>query len=77
MGFAILGGILGSFGSLLGFSHLLTGALTLAVAAVMILLGANLTGISPRLGSYLPSLPKFFDAPSDSATPGTVKTAFL
>lgn len=54
----ILGGLLGFIGSFLTPSSLVIGALTIVVAAVMLLLGIQLTEISPRLASVKITLPK-------------------
>ncbi len=57
-GYAFFGGLLGAVGGVLKLSNGLLAALTLAVGAVMVVLGLKLTGISPRLkegGLALPS----------------------
>ena len=59
LGFGLLGGILGLFGSVIHFSSLFLGATTVLVGVVMLLLGLSLTNLSPRLGSLSPKLPKF------------------
>jgi sulfite exporter TauE/SafE len=57
VGFGILGAVLGGLGSMVGMPTRLMGALALAVAVVMILLGIRLTGISPRMAAWSPRLP--------------------
>ncbi len=56
-GFAVLGGMLGAAGDILLPSAVALGLLTMAVAAVMLLLGAQLTGISPRLATIRFTIP--------------------
>ncbi|MCU0280085.1 MAG: sulfite exporter TauE/SafE family protein [Candidatus Nanopelagicales bacterium] len=57
VGFGLLGAVLGSLGSAVGLPTRLMGALALAVAVVMFLLGVRLTGISPRMAAWSPRLP--------------------
>jgi sulfite exporter TauE/SafE/copper chaperone CopZ len=57
VGFAGLGAVLGLVGRAVGVSGVGLGVLTLVVAVVMFLLGAKLTGISPRLGAAAFTLP--------------------
>ncbi len=57
VGFGVLGAALGFFGSAVGLPTRLIGALALAVAVVMFLLGVRLTGISPRMAAWSPRLP--------------------
>lgn len=57
IGFILLGALLGWFGSILQPSPFFTALLTLAVAAVMVLLGLQLTGLFPRLTHWSFSLP--------------------
>jgi sulfite exporter TauE/SafE len=59
LGFGLLGGILGLFGSVIHFSNVFLGVMTLIVGVIMVLLGLNLTNLSPRLGSFSFKLPKF------------------
>ncbi len=57
-GYAFFGGLLGAVGGVLKLSNGILAALTLAVGAVMVVLGLKLTGVSPRLkegGLALPS----------------------
>ncbi len=56
-GYAVLGGLLGAMGSVLKISGTVQALLTLAVGAVMIVLGLKLTGISPRLKESSITLP--------------------
>ncbi|HMN19395.1 MAG TPA: sulfite exporter TauE/SafE family protein, partial [Candidatus Moranbacteria bacterium] len=58
VGYALLGGLLGSLGSLLQFSAVTLGLLTIAVGIVMLVLGIKLTGVFPRLESATLTLPK-------------------
>jgi uncharacterized protein len=57
VGFGVLGAALGSLGSLVGLPTRMIGALALAVAVVMFLLGVRLTGVSPRMAAWSPRLP--------------------
>lgn len=57
-GYAILGGILGAAGSIFQLSSTMTGFLTILVAIVMLLVGLQLTDISPRINSWKFTLPK-------------------
>lgn len=63
-GYALLGGILGSLGSVLQLSSGILGLLTIVVGAVMLMLGLKLVGIFPRMENQSFSLPagvsKFF-----------------
>lgn len=59
IGFTLLGGALGFFGSALRLSDSVIGLLTVAVGVVMILLGMKITGISPRIAQFSPTLPRF------------------
>jgi sulfite exporter TauE/SafE/copper chaperone CopZ len=54
----ILGGLIGWAGSFLQPSGSLVGILTIFVALVMVMLGLQLTGVSPRLSSFNFTLPK-------------------
>lgn len=58
LGFGLLGGILGSIGSVFQLSTFATGTLTLFVAGVMIILGIQLTEISPKISGWKITLPK-------------------
>jgi sulfite exporter TauE/SafE/copper chaperone CopZ len=60
VGFGVLGAVLGSLGSAVGLPTRMMGALALAVAVVMFLLGVRLTGISPRMAAWSPRLPAGF-----------------
>lgn len=57
-GFAVLGGVLGALGSTFQLSSLSVGTLTLLVGAVMVLIGAQLLELFPRLSSWKFMLPK-------------------
>lgn len=57
VGFLVLGAALGWIGSALVLPPLAQGLLMLAVAALMALLGVRLTGVSPRLAAWTPTLP--------------------
>ncbi len=56
-GFLVLGAALGWLGSALVLPPIAQGLLMLAVAVVMALLGLRLTGVSPRLAAWSPTLP--------------------
>lgn len=58
VGFALLGGLLGSVGSVFQLSFTVLGAFTLVVALVMLVLGLRLLGIFPRLERVTFALPK-------------------
>lgn len=54
----MFGGFLGYFGSFFQMSNVYLGGVTLISGIIMILLGIRLTGVSPKISSFLPSLPK-------------------
>lgn len=58
VGFAVLGGLLGFVGSTIQPSPWFVGALTIVVAAAMVLLGVQLLELSPRLSAWRLTLPK-------------------
>ncbi|MDD5198072.1 MAG: sulfite exporter TauE/SafE family protein [Candidatus Gracilibacteria bacterium] len=58
-GFGILGGLLGIFGSFVSLSPFAIGVLTVATGLIMLLLGVNLSELSPRLSRVSITLPKF------------------
>jgi sulfite exporter TauE/SafE/copper chaperone CopZ len=58
-GFGILGGLLGIFGSFISLSPFAIGALTVGTGLIMLLLGINLSDLSPRLSKVSITLPKF------------------
>lgn len=60
LGFALLGGALGSLGSLFQLSSLAMGILTIAVGIVMLITGLQLTAIFPALDKIKFTWPKFF-----------------
>lgn len=57
LGYALLGGLLGALGGFLQISGGILAFLTLAVGAVMILLGIKLTNLSPRISATSFTLP--------------------
>jgi sulfite exporter TauE/SafE/plastocyanin domain-containing protein/copper chaperone CopZ len=57
VGYAVLGGVLGAVGASVTMPPPLTATLMIGVAIVMLLLGTRLTGISPRLAGWSPTLP--------------------
>ena len=59
VGFALLGGVLGLFGSFVSLSPFAIGTLTVATGLIMLLLGVNLSELSPRLSLVSITLPKF------------------
>ncbi|EKD29771.1 MAG: hypothetical protein ACD_78C00275G0002 [uncultured bacterium (gcode 4)] len=61
-GFGILGGLLGIFGSFVSLSPFAIGVLTVATGLIMLLLGINLSELSPRLSRVSITLPKFLGA---------------
>ena len=56
-GFALLGGVLGAFGSVISVSPFVMSVMTLIIGIVMLLLGVNLTKISPKLSAISLTLP--------------------
>ena len=56
-GYAVLGALLGALGATIVMPPQLTAVLMLAVAVLMTLLGARLTGLSPRVATWSPTLP--------------------
>jgi sulfite exporter TauE/SafE len=56
-GYGLLGAVLGAVGASVTMPPNVTAALMVAVAAVMIILGTRLTGLSPRIASWSPTLP--------------------
>ena len=56
-GYAVFGGVLGAIGASITMPPMLTAVLMIAVALVMLLLGTRLTGLSPRLAGWSPTLP--------------------
>ncbi len=57
IGFGVLGALLGAVGSALTLGDTAVGGLLLLAAAVLVVLGARLTGISPRLAGAAVTLP--------------------
>ena len=56
-GYAIFGAALGAVGATLSMPPLLTAVLMIGVAMVMTILGTRLTGVSPRIAGWSPTLP--------------------
>ncbi len=56
-GYALFGALLGALGASVAMPPALTAALMIGVAVVMLLLGTRLTGVSPRLAGWSPTLP--------------------
>jgi len=56
-GYAILGAVLGAIGASVAMPPQLTAILMVTVAVVMIILGTRLTGLSPRVAGWSPTLP--------------------
>lgn len=57
LGYALFGAVLGGLGASVALPTQLVGALMIVVAIVMTILGARLTGISPRMAAWSPTLP--------------------
>ena len=57
VGYGLFGALLGSVGATVSMPPQLTAALMIAVAGVMMLLGTRLTGLSPRMAAWSPTLP--------------------
>ncbi len=57
VGFTLLGMGLGAIGASVTMPPMLTAVLMIAVAVVMTLLGARLTGLSPKVAAWSPTLP--------------------
>ncbi len=57
VGYAVFGAALGAVGASLTMPPLLTAALMIGVALVMTILGTRLTGVSPRIAGWSPTLP--------------------
>lgn len=57
VGFAALGAALGAVGSVVILPPLAVAALMIAVAIVMSIVGIRLTGVSPRVAAWAPTLP--------------------
>ncbi len=58
LSYALLGGLLGSLGTVFKLSAMTNGVITLLVGAVMLLMGLQLINIFPRLNRFKLSLPK-------------------
>lgn len=57
LGYAAFGALLGALGATVALPTQLVGALMIVVAIVMTILGTRLTGISPRMAAWSPTLP--------------------
>ncbi len=57
IGYAVFGAALGAVGATITMPPQLTAVLMIGVAIVMLLLGTRLTGLSPRLAGWSPTLP--------------------
>jgi len=53
LGYTLLGGVIGAFGSLFAISTTMTGILTIIASVIMIVLGLDLLGVSPKFLSFL------------------------
>ncbi|NTU98595.1 hypothetical protein HGA64_01125 [Candidatus Falkowbacteria bacterium] len=58
LGYAFFGGLLGLLGSVFQMSATVSAILTVAVGLVMLIIGLQLTGLTPRLNSFKLTLPK-------------------
>ena len=56
-GYALFGAILGAIGASVAMPTQVTAVMMIAVAIVMTLLGTRLTGLSPRIAAWSPTLP--------------------
>jgi sulfite exporter TauE/SafE/copper chaperone CopZ len=56
-GYALFGAVLGAVGATLSLPPMLTAILMIGVALVMTILGTRLTGVSPRVAGWSPTLP--------------------
>lgn len=57
VGYAVLGAALGAIGASVTMPPQVTAGLMIAVAGVMTILGTRLTGLSPRIATWSPTLP--------------------
>jgi uncharacterized protein len=57
VGYGLFGAALGALGASIQLPPLVTAALMIAVALVMLVLGTRLTGVSPRIAGWSPTLP--------------------
>ncbi|MHB8961230.1 MAG: urease accessory protein UreH domain-containing protein, partial [Candidatus Limnocylindrales bacterium] len=57
LGYTLFGALLGALGASVAMPPQLTAVLMIGVAIVMLLLGTRLTGLSPRLAGWSPTLP--------------------
>jgi sulfite exporter TauE/SafE len=58
LSYALLGGLIGTIGSVLALSPLVTGILTIVLSVIMIVIGLQMLGVLPPLGRFFPRLPK-------------------
>ncbi len=56
-GYAFVGALLGALGAGITFPPVVLGGMMIAVAVLMTLVGARLTGLSPRIAAWSPTLP--------------------
>jgi sulfite exporter TauE/SafE len=56
-GYALFGAVLGAVGASIAMPPQLTAVLMIGVAVLMLLLGTRLTGLSPRMAAWSPTLP--------------------
>ena len=57
VGYGVLGAALGALGASVALPPQITAALMIVVAVVMTILGTRLTGVSPRIAAWSPTLP--------------------
>ena len=57
VGFALLGAVLGALGASVSMPPTLVAGLMITVAVLMTILGTRLTGLSPRIAAWSPTLP--------------------
>ncbi|MHB8959982.1 MAG: urease accessory protein UreH domain-containing protein [Candidatus Limnocylindrales bacterium] len=57
VGYTLFGALLGALGASVAMPPAVTAVLMIGVAVVMLLLGTRLTGVSPRLAGWSPTLP--------------------
>lgn len=57
VGYGVLGAVLGAVGASVAMPPQVTAVLMIAVAIVMTILGTRLTGLSPRMATWSPTLP--------------------
>ena len=72
VGYAVFGAMLGAVGASITMPPQVTAVLMITVAAVMLLVGTRLTGLSPRLAGWSPTLPMGIGRRLGLAGDGTV-----